>query len=57
MTLIQRFGLVANLNINLYRQVLDGVHAAGGDGVPTFFEVAAPTDAELQSCCERSSPG
>lgn len=58
-TLIQRFGSAANLNIHLHRLVLDGVYAAGGDGVPTFVEVAAPTDAELQSCtrcCKRSSP-
>jgi hypothetical protein len=59
-TLIQHFGSAANLNIHLHRLVLDSVYAAGGDGVPTFVDVTAPTDAEQQRCtrcCKRSSPG
>src|SRR5262245_30429071 len=46
-TLIQRFGSAANLNIHLHCLVLDGVyrHSEGGAG---FHEVAAPTSEELQ---------
>ena len=46
-TLIQRFGSAANLNVHLHCLVLDGVYRGGGDGVPTFIAVAAPTDDEL----------
>lgn len=35
-TLIQRFGSAANLNIHLHCLVLDGVYRCGADGVPTF---------------------
>ena len=42
-TLFQRFGSAANLNIHLRCLVLDGVYRCGADGVPTFVEVAAPT--------------
>ena len=48
-TLIQRFGSAANLNIHLHCLVLDGVYRCGGDGVPSFVEVAAPTDGELHA--------
>jgi hypothetical protein len=46
-TLIQRFGSAANLNIHLHCLVLDGVyrHSEGG---ADFHEVAAPTSEELQ---------
>ncbi len=46
-TLIQRFGSAANLNILLNCLVLDGVyrHSEGG---AAFHEVAAPTSEELQ---------
>jgi hypothetical protein len=46
-TLIQRFGSAANLNIHLHCLVLDGVYRCGADGAPTFVEVSAPTDDEL----------
>ncbi|WP_407668565.1 transposase [Paraburkholderia dilworthii] len=46
-TLIQRFGSAANLNIHLHRLVLDGLYRNGADGVPDFVEVGAPTDEEL----------
>jgi hypothetical protein len=46
-TLIQRFGSAANFNIHLQCLVLDGVYRVGGDGVPAFVDVAAPTDDEL----------
>ena len=48
-TLIQRFGSAANLNIHLHCLVLDGVYRCGGEGVPSFVEAGAPTDDELQA--------
>ncbi len=48
-TLIQRFGSAANLNIHLHCLVLDGVYRGAGDGVPAFVEAAAPTDDELHA--------
>ena len=44
-TLIQRFGSAANLNIHLHCLVLDGVYL-NRDGVPVFHEAAAPTAEE-----------
>ena len=41
-TLIQRFGSAANLNIHLHCLVLDGVYR-GTEGVPVFHAVRAPT--------------
>ena len=35
-TLIQRFGSAANLNIHLHCLVLDGVYRIGSDGAPVF---------------------
>ncbi len=40
-TLIQRFGSAANLNIHLHCLVLDGVYRHGTGGGPTFVEVPA----------------
>jgi Putative transposase len=48
-TLIQRFGSAANLNIHLHCLVLDGVYRRGIDGVPEFVEAPAPTDEALQT--------
>lgn len=48
-TLIQRFGSAANLNIHLHCLVLDGVYRRGNDGPPEFVEVPEPTDAALQA--------
>ena len=48
-TLIQRFGSAANLNIHLHCLVLDGVYRHGADGVPEFVEVPAPTAEALQT--------
>ena len=48
-TLIQRFGSAANLNIHLHCLVLDGVYRCGADGVPGFVEAGAPTDDELHA--------
>jgi len=46
-TLIQRIGSAANLNIHLHCLVLDGVYRRATDGVPAFIEAGAPTDDEL----------
>lgn len=48
-TLIQRFGSSANLNIHLHCPVLDGVYRCGADGVPPFVEVGAPIGDELHA--------
>ena len=48
-TLIQRFGSAANLNIHLHCLVLDGVYRRGVGGEPVFTEVPAPTDEALQA--------
>ena len=48
-TLIQRFGSAANLNIHLHCLVLDGVYRRGTDGAPEFVEVSEPTDEALQA--------
>ena len=48
-TLIQRFGSAANLNIHLHCLVLDGVYRRGIDGAPEFVEVPEPTDEALQA--------
>jgi hypothetical protein len=48
-TLIQRFGSAANLNIHLHCLVLDGVYRCGAEGVPVFVEAGAPTDDELHA--------
>jgi hypothetical protein len=47
-TLIQRFGSAANLNIHLHCLVLDGVYL-NRDGVPVFYEAAAPSTDELEA--------
>jgi putative transposase len=51
-TLIQRFGSAANLNIHLHCLVLDGVYRATA-GVPVFHAVRAPTAEELQTLLAR----
>ncbi len=48
-TLIQRFGSAANLNIHLHCLVLDGVYRCGTDGTPEFVEAPAPTEEALQA--------
>ena len=48
-TLIQRFGSAANLNIHLHCLVLDGAYRCGADGAPAFVEASAPTDDELHA--------
>jgi hypothetical protein len=46
-TLIQRFGSAANLNIHLHCLFLDGVYCTTGE-VPVFHPVPAPTVEQLQ---------
>ena len=53
-TLIQRFGSAANLNIHLHCLVLDGVYRGSEAGVaPVFVEARAPTDEALQAVLEK----
>jgi hypothetical protein len=47
-TLIQRFGSAANLNIHLHCLVLDGVYRTTEGAQPVFQEARAPTTGELQ---------
>ena len=51
-TLIQRFGSAANLNIHLHCLVLDGVDGTAG-GAPVFHPVRAPTAEQLQTLLTR----
>ena len=51
-TLIQRFGSAANLNIHLHCVVLDGVYCSS-EGVPVFHDVRAPSTDELQTLLGR----
>ena len=48
-TLIQRFGSAANLNIHLHCLLLDGVYRRSVDGTPEFVEAPAPTHEVLQA--------
>ena len=48
-TLIQRFGSAANLNIHLHGLVLDGVYRTTGEGAPVFHQAPAPTLEQLQA--------
>ena len=43
-TLIQRIGSAANLDIHLHCLVLDRVYRCGADGSPAFIEADVPTD-------------
>jgi hypothetical protein len=47
-TLIQRFGSAANLNVHPHCLVLDGVYRRGIEGTPEFVEAPAPTEEALQ---------
>ncbi|MFN8866414.1 MAG: transposase [Pseudomonadota bacterium] len=48
-TLVQRFGSAANLDIHLHDLVVDGVCRGEADGMPSCVEAAAPTDDELHA--------
>jgi Putative transposase/Transposase zinc-binding domain len=47
-TLIQRFGSAANLNIHLHCLVLDGVYRIKSSGELEFIQIPAPTDQALR---------
>jgi len=47
-TLIQRFGSAASLNIHLHCLVLDSVYRCDTEGEPVFMEAFAPTDEALR---------
>jgi hypothetical protein len=51
-TLIQRFGSAANLNIHLHCLVLDGVYRTT-EGIPAFHPVPAPTAEQLRALLTR----
>ena len=51
-TLIQRFGSAANLNIHLHCLFLDGVYRVDGD-MPVFQPVPTPTNEQLQTLLSR----
>ena len=51
-TLIQRHGSAANLNVHLHMLVLDGVYEPGAEHV-RFRPVLAPTEAQLQALLAR----
>jgi hypothetical protein len=55
-TLIQRFGSAANLNIQLHCLVLDGVYRSSA-GVPVFHELRGPSAAELEALLSRIIKG
>jgi Putative transposase len=48
-TLIQRFGSAANLNIHLHCLVLDGIYRISSEGAPVFQEAPAPSIEALQA--------
>ena len=54
-TLIQRFGSAANLNIHLHCLVMEGVYRRSADGTPEFVEGPAPTDKALQTVLHKIS--
>ncbi len=51
-TLIQRFGSAANLNIHLHCLMLDGVYRLT-DGVPVFQALPTPTTEQLETVLRR----
>ena len=55
-TLIQRFGSAANLNVHLHCLVLDGVYRRTDNG-PVFVQADFPTDEELQALLHRIITG
>jgi hypothetical protein len=52
-TLIQRFGSAANLNIHLHGLVLDGVYHTGADGALVFHAAPALTGEKLQALLDK----
>jgi hypothetical protein len=52
-TLIQRFGSAANLNIHLHGLVLDGVYCTSSEGEPVFHPAPAPSIEQLQALLDK----
>ena len=52
-TLIQRFGSAANLNIHLHGLVLDGAYCTRGEGAPVFHQAPAPTHQQLPTLLDK----
>jgi hypothetical protein len=48
-TVIQRFGSAANLNVHFHCLALDGAYRIGADGQPRFVAAAVPTPARLHA--------
>ena len=48
-TIIQRFGSAANLNVHFHCLALDGVYRVGKDGRPRFVAATAPTQNQVQA--------
>ena len=56
-TLIQRFGSAANLNIHLHCLVLDGVYRISNEGAPVFQQARAPSIEALHALEEKTRNG
>ena len=56
-TLIQRFGSAASLNIHLHCPALDGMYRCGADELPVFVESPAPADEALQAVSHKIITG
>jgi len=56
-TLIQRFGSAANVNIHRHCLMLDGVYRCDAKGEPVFVEVPTPTDESLQTVLHKIITG
>jgi len=52
-TLIQRFGSAANLNIHLHGLVLDGVYRSSGEGAPVFHAALPPRTGQLEAVLDK----
>jgi hypothetical protein len=53
LTLIQRFGSAANLNVHLHCLVLDGVYRTKASGEPKFIEIPPPRDEDIWEVLQR----
>ena len=52
-TLIQRFGSAANINIHLHGLVLDGVYCTNAEGAPVFHPAPALTREKLKALLDK----
>jgi len=59
-SLIQRFGLVLNMNLHFHALFIDGVFSPKSNGELRFHRIEAPTAKVLTACaarCKQSQPG